>query len=114
MIAMYYWRMDNGLEPSAPEENLPVFPLFSNCPETIEEDFIDVEGLIAIGINAVSDLEKMGTFLEDVAKWIRARPSTGTANFSLTGHGFAAEDNEECMKTFRNVEQAYLDKLDLG
>ena len=73
-----------------------------------------IENLIHIGINAVSDLGKMENFLKEVANYIRAQPSSGTGTFSQTGHGFAAEDNEECMKAFLNIEQTYLDIMDEG
>ena len=33
MIAMFYWRIDNGLEPTTTEATTPVFPLFSSCPD---------------------------------------------------------------------------------
>ena len=46
MIAMFYWRMDNELEPTTAEATTPVFPLFSNCPDNTEDEFIVVEDLI--------------------------------------------------------------------
>ena len=56
----------------------------------------------------------MENFLKEVANYIRAQPSSGPGTFSQTGHGFAAEDNEECMKAFLNIEQTYLDIMDEG
>ena len=46
MIAMFYWRMDNELEPTTAEATIPVFPLFSNCPDNTQDEFIVVEDLI--------------------------------------------------------------------
>ena len=110
MIAMWYYRMDIGLEPHIPRIDI-TFPSFNDCPENIADEFFTYEELIGTGLNAVSDLDKMEKFLKDVDIWIRAQPSTGTGNFSKTGHGFSPEDNEECMASFNNIEQTYLDNM---
>ena len=56
----------------------------------------------------------MENFLKEVANYIRAQPSSEAGIFSQTGHGFAAEDNAECMEAFLNIEQTYLDIMDEG
>ena len=111
MIALYYYRLDVGLEPESIHLALPEFPNFENCHDDIIDDFRDLEDDIVIGLNTVNDFENQEQFLKDVAQWIRGRPSTGPNNLTETGHGFTAEDNAECMVTFFDIEQAYLNTL---